>query len=158
MVMVWKSNLLGCDDRFSASASRDWSDKLRNEDPIPKAPLPRWGGPSRGKPTEKSATRRSADAGKQGAGQTIDAAAQPQQSTVILAGNVDNTPTVARGLAGQSLDSAPRSAPTAGRAEGVAGAQSGGSLINREQLPPALAGTLDHIIGQVPRILFDLLI
>lgn len=80
-------------------------------------------------------------------GQTIDAASQGQTSTVILAGKVDDTPTVARGLAGQSLDVAPR--PSTSPSNSSSAPQSTGGLVNREQLPAALAGTLDHIIGQV---------
>ena len=155
LVMVWKSNLLGCDDRYAVESSRDWSDKLKNDEAIPKAPTPRWGS-SKGKPATTNATQRSMEKAKTSAssGQTIDAANQGQTSTVILAGKVDDTPTVARGLAGQSLDVAPRPSTAAsnGRAESSA-VQSTGGLVNREQLPPALAGTLDHIIGQVRSIL-----
>lgn len=154
LVMVWKSNLLGCDNRFTVNSSNDWSDTLKNEDAIPKAPLPRWGNSGKGKPVmDRNTNRRSGDKSTATSGQIIDAATQAQSSTVILAGNQDNTPTVARGIAGQNLDvaSAPRpsTAPSTGRVEGSHASSGSNSLVNREQLPPALAGTLDHIIGQV---------
>ena len=152
LVLVWKSNLLGCDDRYGVRASRDWSDKMKNEDAIPKAPTPRFSGSTnKPKPTSGASHKSSKAVKPQSSGHNIDASTQSNVGSVVLAGNTDDTPTSRRGLAGQDLLSTvrPATAPSGGSVDSAAVPAAGAGVINRDQLPVALAGTLDHIIGQV---------
>lgn len=151
LVMVWRSNLLGVDPKWAVSGSRDWSDKMKPDEAIPKAPIPG----RRSVPREAvqrdsiptlEATPKRQQRSHATVGQTIDATHQNQSATsrvgaVVLAGMTppNSNSTASFGANSSHLDSAgapPLPAPA-------------GGIVNREQLPPSLAATLDHIIGQV---------
>lgn len=160
LVMVWKSNLLGTDPHFAVRESNDWSDRMKSDEPAgPKAPVPNRRGkvpmasPDRGSKTPRPSSTSSVkpiDAGYQNQG-------SGRVSAVVLAGmagDAHETPALTQAQAG-----VPRPVAIAGARAASATAPaktpppvpppSSAQLVSRDQLPPALAGTLDHIIGQV---------
>jgi centriolar protein POC1 len=165
LVMVWKSNLLGSDPHFAVRESNDWSDRMKGDEPAgPKAPVPNRRGkvpvasPDRGSKTPRPASTSSVkpiDAGYQNQG-------TGRVSAVVLAGmagDAHETPALTQARAGASKPTTMAGARTASASAANApppvpppsssSSASTAQLVSRDQLPPALAGTLDHIIGQV---------
>ncbi len=161
LVMVWKSNLLGVDPRFAVSSSRDWSDKMKSDDAIPKAPVPRRrsgdAAPvARSRDSSSGAVAAAAKSSRAqpSVGQTIDASNQHspsgKASAVVLAGmNPASVPSASVNFGAQTLPQGQSNAPPPIPAPG--------GLISRDQLPAALASTLDHIVSQV-ELFFSLVI
>ena len=150
LVMVWRSNLLGVDPKWAVSGSRDWSDKMKPDEAVPKGPTPSRRSVSReaGKidvVPAREAVSKPQQRSHATVGQTIDVTRQNESATsrvgaVVLAGMTPpaSNSTTNFGAHSSNLDSA-----------GAPPLPTPGGIVNRDQLPPSLAATLDHIIGQV---------